>query len=405
MSPAAAPPTPIIRHGSCTALFAFDVAMQVDLDAAERLLRMPGGATAAVEGAAAPERETLQPSVPPVGGHVRKAPSYFEYRPPPLRVTLNAQAIRVAGDGDRGRSFETQPTVELLIFDFGAVCINYRIGLDGAALGDLLELSEQLFDCPALAADARRRVEAVAAAVGGALSKPGFTSQVEDYIIFELREVAADIGSAAITPSDLVDGNGRLLAQVLRAERDALSDEEIADALSCRVSYGVRDAAIIDWNAAVLLDRDAEDVRSVLEFANVELLEMRFLDDRLDEILEEAYHTVGHARVGLRAFFPSGSTALRRMAKLQMDSALLFEGVNNALKLIGDQYLARVYRVTAQRFHLPERDEIIERKLSTLQSIYDKLSDHEAGRRASVLEWIIILLILFEVVMGLLSLH
>lgn len=405
MSPAAAPPTPIIRHGSCTALFAFDVAMQVDLDAAERLLRMPGGATAAVEGAAAPERETLQPSVPPVGGHVRKAPSYFEYRPPPLRVTLNAQAIRVAGDGDRGRSLETQPTVELLIFDFGAVCINYRIGLDGAALGDLLELSEQLFDCPALAADARRRVEAVAAAVGGALSKPGFTSQVEDYIIFELREVAAEIGSAAITPSDLVDGNGRLLAQVLRAERDALSDEEIADALSCRVSYGVRDAAIIDWNAAVLLDRDAEDVRSVLEFANVELLEMRFLDDRLDEILEEAYHTVGHARVGLRAFFPSGSTALRRMAKLQMDSALLFEGVNNALKLIGDQYLARVYRVTAQRFHLPERDEIIERKLSTLQSIYDKLSDHEAGRRASVLEWIIILLILFEVVMGLLSLH
>lgn len=405
MSSSAAPSSPIIRHGSCTALFVFDVAMQIDLDAADRLLRSPGPAAAGVEGAAALQRETLQPATPPAGGHVRKAPSYFEYRPSPLRVTLSAPPFPLAASPGPGRVFATQPSVELLIFDFGAVCISYRIGLDGAALGDLLELSEQLFDCHALAADARSRVEALAAAIGAALAKPGFTPQVEDYIIFELREVAPEPAAAALAPAELVTAHGRLLAQILRAERDDLSDEEIADALSCRVSYGLRDAAIIDWNAAVLLDRDAEDVRSVLEFANVELLEMRFLDDRLDEILEDAYYTVGHARVGLRAFFPSGSTALRRMAKLQMDSALLFEGVNNALKLIGDQYLARVYRVAAQRFHLPERDQIIERKLSTLQSIYDKLSDHEASRRAAVLEWIIILLIAFEVVMGLLSLH
>jgi hypothetical protein len=45
---------------------------------------------------------------------------------------------------------------------------------------------------------------------------------------------------------------------------------------------------------------------------------------------------------------------LHRVAQMQVDSAMLFEGVNNALKLLGDQYLARVYRLASQRFHLEE---------------------------------------------------
>ena len=91
---------------------------------------------------------------------------------------------------------------------------------------------------------------------------------------------------------------------------------------------------------------------------------------------------------------------LRRIARLQIDSAILFEGVNNALKLLGDVYLSRVYRLAAGRLHLPAWDASIIRKLGTLESIYEKLSDRQANRRMEVLEWIIILLILFEVVMS-----
>ena len=78
---------------------------------------------------------------------------------------------------------------------------------------------------------------------------------------------------------------------------------------------------------------------------------------------------------------------------MQVDSAILFEGVNNALKLLGDQYLSRVYRVVSQRFHLAEWDAGILRKLNTLESIYDKLSDQTTNRRMELLEWIIIVLI------------
>jgi len=137
-------------------------------------------------------------------------------------------------------------------------------------------------------------------------------------------------------------------------------------------------------------------VRTVLEFANVELLEMRFLDQQLDDALDESYETLSRRRYGL--WLPGSSRAdLRRVGQLQVDNAILFEGVNNALKLLGDQYLARVYRLVSERFHLAEWDASILRKLQTLESIYQKLADQAANRRTEALEWIIIALIAAEI--------
>jgi hypothetical protein len=166
------------------------------------------------------------------------------------------------------------------------------------------------------------------------------------------------------------------------------------------VSYGRDDLTLIDWNAALVYDREGEDVRAVLEFANVELLEMRYLDQLLDDALDRSYRTLSTRRWQSFASLGIGGyrAELRRLAQLQVDSAVLFEGVNNALKLLGDQYLARVYRLASQRFHLSEWDASILRKLQTLESIYEKVSDQATNHRMEILEWIIIILIAFEVV-------
>src|SRR5262249_31695090 len=88
-----------------------------------------------------------------------------------------------------------------------------------------------------------------------------------------------------------------------------------------------------------------------------------------------------------------GSTAadLHRVAQMQVESAMLFEGVHNTLQLLGDQYLG--YRLASQRFHLEEWDASILRKLPTLESIYEKISDRATTQRREILEWIIIILI------------
>ena len=93
------------------------------------------------------------------------------------------------------------------------------------------------------------------------------------------------------------------------------------------------------------------------------------------------------------------SADLRSLAELQVDNATLFEGVNNTLKLVGDQYLARVSRMVNRRFHLDEWDASILRKLQTLESIYEKISDQASSRRMEILEWVIIILIAFSILL------
>jgi hypothetical protein len=140
----------------------------------------------------------------------------------------------------------------------------------------------------------------------------------------------------------------------------------------------------------------------VLEFANVELLEMRFLDRRLDDALGLAYDRLSKRsrRWPQFSLHPAG---LRDISQWQVDSAILFEGVNNVLKLLGDQYLARLYRLAAQRFHLTEWDASILRKLEILEGIYQKISDQVVSRRMEVLEWIIIMLFVISIILPFVS--
>ncbi len=67
--------------------------------------------------------------------------------------------------------------------------------------------------------------------------------------------------------------------------------------------------------------------------------------------------------------------------------------LNNALKLVGDEHLARLYAAAARRFHLADWDLSILRKLRTVDDLSQKLADEASARRMEVLEWIIIILI------------
>ena len=167
------------------------------------------------------------------------------------------------------------------------------------------------------------------------------------------------------------------------------------------MSFGLDDMTIVDWNAALIVDREGDDIRAVLEFANVELLEMRYLDQKLDRALDRAYEALSRRSWNLLRIFGYYSADLRRVAELQVDNALLFEGVNNTLKLLGDQYLARVYALVNRRFHIGEWDTSILRKLQTLESIYEKISDQATNRRMEILEWVIIFLIAASILLEL----
>src|SRR5262245_45350223 len=91
-----------IARGTCHVIFVYDIAFAIDLNEAERRI---SSAT----------RETLK--------HKRRAPQYFEYSPAPLRIAQGAERVRI------NETFATDPQVELVAYDFGAVTVIYLFDL------------------------------------------------------------------------------------------------------------------------------------------------------------------------------------------------------------------------------------------------------------------------------------
>ena len=361
---------PVIAKGTCFPMFAYEVAQAIDLDLAQRRL---------VTGT---ERQTIK--------YKRRAPASFEYRPAPLHVTRGAEQQDVNGR-------RTAPGVEIVVYDFGALSVSYAIPLAGP-LADLPALAEALWGNERLLADARRHVDAVLVELGPACVRPRVADLVEDYSIFHIEAFIAPCDAATLWTSHALT-----VAQVLRAVPAQLSQQEIADAVSARLSFGPNDATIIDTDATIMFDPEGEDVRDVLEFANTQLLEMRYLDHELDDVLERAYS--GLLRRSRRPWPLSPiSPDLGSLALLELDAAVLFEQVTNALKLVGDQFLSRVYALVSRRFHLGEWDSSISRKLETIDGLYAKMSDRATSRRMELLEWIIILLFVLSIALSIITL-
>ncbi len=359
----------IFEKAMCYALYAFDVGLEIDIERCNRLV------------AADKFTGNLRAN--------RRSPRFFDYQPAPLRVIQEIAPLAVG-------TWTTLSTVDVVLYDFGGIAVTYGIPFQGAA-SDAQHLSRALDESETLLKDARERVRALVESIRPVVARPHVADVVEDYVIFQVEKIKAGCVVDELPVRYAAD-----LARILRAESAPLSEQEIKDALACAISYAPEDLTLIDWYGALIFDQQADDVRAVLEFANLELLELRLLDRQLDKSLEDAYDIVSERNwwslLGL-----SRAAHLTRVGQLEVDGAILFERVSNAIKLLGDQYLARVYRLVGQRFHLSEWNSAILRKLDTIESLYQKINDRNASRRLELLEWIIILLIAFEVVWSLIK--
>jgi len=357
---------PIIQ-GSCSVVYCFDVGLAIDLNRAADILTRS-------DALPSPQREQLQLR--------RRAPRYFNFDPAPVRFLQACEPVARAG-------FQLSTRCETTLYDFGGVSVVYTFPISGR-LSDLVALANALAEDESLLKRSREQLKGILPSLEPAISKLRFDDLAEDYITFQFDR----FGEPSDNLEDLLRTNRPLMAQILRGDTSTLSPQEIDEALSSRISYSESDAAILDFAAAFIIGADASDLLDLIEFANVELLEMRHLDEALDDALEEVYPILSRPTRGRAT-----TRRLRRIAMLQADAAILFEGVNNAIKLVGDHFLARFYHRLTDRLHHPEWDGSVLRKLGVLESIYQKLSDQQTNRRMEVLEWIIILLIALEIVL------
>lgn len=321
----------------------------------------------------------------------RRTPSSIAFRPPPLRLqtTVSIPEMPLVGP--------LQSTADVTLFDFAAVSLAVHVPFHTEA-NCLRDLADWLANPSKVVQAARSSLEPLYQRLRPAIQKPHWKDDLsEEYFVFQLTPE----GSVAV--QDFPHGShADWLAGLLRLEAGPLSSEEVAEALRLHLSYRPQDLLIPDWASAVLFDRDCDETLQTIEFANLQLLEFRHLDDRLDESLAEAYRML-HPLVESRLpFWRNYARPLRALGELKVEANSLFERTGNVLKLVGDQYLARVYRMLASRFHLEGWERSIQRKLEIAEGVYQVVSDQAAIYRTEFLEIVVIVLITLEIVMALL---
>jgi hypothetical protein len=356
-----------VRSGRVVALFAFDVAAAIDLHSIPSVLR--------------PERSQII--------RRRPAPEYVSYAEPPVDIALGERELELGGEKQRA-------ALSARLFDFGAVSVALALGLD-VPLSALPALAQELARAD-LAALARRALHELVEEIRPAFRELGLNEFVEDYYVFELRTL-----EPAVSAQALLRDNASVLAATLAMDAAPLSPQQIEESLRDAISYSPDDLVVAEWSGALVCDAHGGDTLAVLEFLNVQLLELRFLDARLDRALAQFSREVYRTQTLWSAIRGLYRSAIRALSELTVEVLTLSERVENAVKLAPDVYLARVYRRCAARLGLPTWERMVQSKLEAVRHLTTILTERAAARRAEALELTIITLIAVEILLAVLA--
>jgi hypothetical protein len=347
-----------ILDGRVFAFVAFDVGFEIDLEHARRLL----------DGTRATGLRQDRP-----------APAEVRYPEPPVEVVLGEQQLATG----------VTASVCARLFDFGVVSIQFTLPAP-PTLEDLAPYGRALLEQAGLVAVGDACVRALVPRVAPAVARLEIADLSEEYLVFQVSMLEGQPDAAA-----LVRDAAAVLARALTVEPMPLAPAYVDELLATAVTYAPNDVVLCDWSAAFIYDRRYDDTVAVLEFLNIQLLELRFQDRRLDAALERFASVRGSRGIG--AFFNPYRQPVRELAELTMESTLLSERAANAMKLLGDDYLARVARRAGERLHLADWAASIRRKQESVTRLYETLNDQLANTRAEALELAIVLLIIFEI--------
>ena len=282
-----------------------------------------------------------------------------------------------------------QRTVKL--FAVGAlsvsVCVPYEVG----SLAELVSLHE----FGMAHEEASRIAERVLEELRPSLIRPTAALRDEEaYIAFCLDwPMSRGEHGGGDTAETWLGRHQREVAALLMQEEDAaaLAEQEIRETVEQRLSYYTHDLAVIDWDAALLVDRPGQfnDTLHVIELANVQLAELTAYDTLLDRALQPAYDNLR----GIRA---RPGRAIKALRELRIDMARLNDELNNTTKFFGDWHLARIYQALSRRFHLGDWQETVNGKLRTLDDLYRLVRQDQMNFWMMVLEATIVVLFLID---------
>ena len=229
--------------------------------------------------------------------------------------------------------------------------------------------------------------------IQAAITRPRQDYLTEDYLVFAITKI-----DGQPTAEQLMASHGHIIAQLLRGERERLSTQEQAEVMRHSISYLASDVVVPTWNSAFVYDSEAgvHGALEILEFANSQLLEFRYYDELLDKELAGIYAQL-EGPVRLQSVFGRRYTrATRHLHALFIDVNELTDRTENALKIAGDVYAARLLALAGLRLGLDHWKTTVREKLKTLDDIYRFAVEQTGITRGEFLELTIVLILVLE---------
>lgn len=307
-------------------------------------------------------------------------PAYLNFTVPPVETEDELWSYGPA---------KMKVRTKVKFYSFGSITVRYKLEIDGSDYKEIFSKAQSIVNnrlvfnkkTAKITKKSRRLVEKE-------LDIKTYSGFVEDYAILWIQDKYA-----AMTQ----DLRGET-AKFLRNENLTLSDYEQNEALRYNFSYTPDDLTVVDWDRAVTIGEKPDyDVWDVLEYANLQLLQLRYYESELDKRLKEIYGFVQGPRFPLLKFYRTHGL-LRKTLRIFIDFTAIEKRINNFLRLTGDEYLARVYTAAAIRLNMKSTQESLKSRLIDTKELFEMLSAEASAFRTEILEIIIILLITFEIV-------
>lgn len=289
-------------QGEVVYLYAFDVANEISLGRATELL-----SSRFVPFAPRPDRPT--PRSVPISQPIA-------VEPPTPTTQVNGGPARIS----------------VRVYDVGVVSVTVRVPFTSDTLAALIP-----FHTPTLAEGrplddlAREQCDEICLALSDAFVQPGERTEPEAYTVFTLKH----LGGEQDANRWLGDRQREVAGLLSEFPGERLSEAQVADVLRLRRSFENSDLVVIDWDAALVVDLDgyADDVLFVLELANLQLEEFRWMDRSTDRYLERAYIDLARPRWWM---FGAAIGVLRSLRRLRIDLAKLADQITHITKFVGD---------------------------------------------------------------------
>nr|WP_320162633.1 hypothetical protein [uncultured Methanoregula sp.] len=311
---------------------------------------------------------------------VRVKPKSIMLEDPPLMIQMHP--IRVERDG---RPFEFN--VVARVYDIGAISFCFVYDNPDADFTELEEIAFLFAGQEGLAEFYVQYLKTLGEIIRPHIKNFAINPDFyEDYSIY-----VTDRRDDSIDPVALLIG-----------EKSAISPQIREEILKNSLSYTTEDLAILSWDSALLCNPESPtDLIDLIEFANVQVLELRYYDRELTREMEKMYDDIEHA--DRQSQFRKSRQYHAIMAK-QMETyaevSEVIEKVNNLIKVTEDVYYARVYATALKVLRSGLWSESVSRKIDVIRENYSMLSDEVRIQHSNFLEWVIIILIALEFVLA-----